>query len=975
MADKSVRVVLSASTSGFIAEVRRAGAAVREVNAEMGKASQTQAWRGASTALIGLGAAAVGAAGLAVKAFADFDAQMSAVKATGSEAAGSIDELRAAALKAGADTKYSATEAAAGIESLLKAGVSVSDVLGGGLDGALSLAASGNLNVADSAEVAATAMTQFGLSGNKVGHIADLLAAGAGKAQGEVSDLAAALKQSGLVAAGAGLSIEETTGTLAAFASAGLIGSDAGTSFKTMLQRLQNPSKEAATAMRELGINAYDAQGNFVSMADLAGQLQGSMKDLAPAQRDAALATIFGSDAIRAANVLYQQGAEGISRWTKEVNEAGFAQRMAGEKMNNLKGDLEQLRGSIETLMVRAGEGANGPLRSLVQQMTELVNVAGRHQGAAQEIMTTVAALGGFALVVGGVMKTITAYHEFKLAADALALSMPRASAALDRAGAALQEHGRSAARGATGLLALAAAAVIVSKQFYEVTPAVTSVNDEVVKLTRALDAGKSINFNSFFQESTSLGETADQVSTLTEAYNHLFKLEGVDAFNSKMDTAIGRFLGITTASDVTRTSLDNLDKTLVGMDASHATAAFRQITDTLTRQGATTEQIAQMFPEYTKKVQDAASANGQAVTGVEALKNSLDKSQASAASAAEGHKALAEAIREASNAALAASGSAIGYEAAVDAATEAVKKNGRNLDISTEAGRNNRSALDSVAASALTMRDAMMKNGASTAEVTAKTQAARDQFVSVAQKMGMSAQQANELANQYGLIPGAVQTLVTAPGAVNSKMDVAGFLSALSQVPPSKRAEVLSAFERGGVDAALAAFASVRDKTVTITTRQVTVYYTQNASGGTTIGGGTMTGLSNANGSIVEYYANGGIRRENHIAMIAPAGSWRMWAEPETGGEAYIPLSVNKRKRSLDIWRETGRRLGVAGFADGGFSQAPSYVSPQVNVGGSNTNVYVTSPITGEWVRAEARVVVQDEVGSLAVAQRRARL
>lgn len=964
MADKSVRVVLSASTSGFVAEVRRAGAAVREVNAEMGKASQTQAWRGASTALIGLGAAAVGAAGLAVRAFTDFDAQMSSVKATGAEAAGSIDELRAAALKAGADTKYSATEAAAGIESLLKAGVSVSDVLGGGLDGALSLAASGNLNVADSAEVAATAMTQFGLSGNKVGHIADLLAAGAGKAQGEVSDLAAALKQSGLVAAGAGLSIEETTGTLSAFASAGLIGSDAGTSFKTMLQRLQNPSKEAATTMRELGINAYDAQGNFVSMADLAGQLQGSMKDLAPAQRDAALATIFGSDAIRAANVLYQQGAEGISRWTKAVDEQGYASQVAATKMDNLKGDLEQLGGSLETLAIQAGEGANGPLRSLVQQMTELVNVAGRHQGAAQGILATVAALGGLALVVGGVMKAVTAFQEFKLASEALATSMPRTAAAMDKA------------RVAGASLALALAAVSLALKGLEHSAPTGSIGDAQTALERLSKSaqGASVDLNKMFQDASGGWGSTDLISGVNDLDSALNRVANNTA-GDKLQSVLYPILGQKTELSYLTDQFGKLDQALTKMDGSQAARAFDQIKEAAARQGVSVDQLAALFPEYTAKLQEAARAQGESVTSSEALKNSLDKSQASAASAAEGHKALAEAIREASNAALAASGSAIGYEAAVDAATEAVKKNGRNLDISTEAGRSNRSALDSVAASALTMRDAMIKNGASTAEVTAKTQAARDQFVSVAQKMGMSAQQANELANQYGLIPGAVQTLVTAPGAVNSKMDVAGFLNALIQVPPSKRTEVLSAFERGGVDEAKAAIASVRDKTVTITTRQVTVYYTQNAGGGTTIGGGTMTGLSNANGSIVEYYANGGIRRENHIAMIAPAGSWRMWAEPETGGEAYIPLSANKRKRSLDIWRETGRRLGVAGFADGGFSQAPSYSSPQVNVGGSNTTVYVTSPITGEWVRAEARVVVQDEVGSLAVAQRRARL
>ena len=194
---------------------------------------------------------------------------MSNVAAATHETTGNMELLRAAALKAGADTAFSASEAADGIEALAKAGVSTADILNGGLTGALDLAAAGNIEVGDAAEIAATALTQFRLSGEQIPHVADLLAAGAGKAQGDVADLGQALKQSGLVASQMGLSIEDTTGSLAAFASAGLIGSDAGTSFKAMLQRLANPLGQGKKAMDELGISAYDAQGNFVGITSV----------------------------------------------------------------------------------------------------------------------------------------------------------------------------------------------------------------------------------------------------------------------------------------------------------------------------------------------------------------------------------------------------------------------------------------------------------------------------------------------------------------------------------------------------------------------------------------------------------------------------------------------------------------------------------------------------------------------------------
>lgn len=60
-----------------------------------------------------------------------------------------------------------------------------------------------------------------------------------------------------------------------------------------------------------------------------------------------------------------------------------------------------------------------------------------------------------------------------------------------------------------------------------------------------------------------------------------------------------------------------------------------------------------------------------------------------------------------------------------------------------------------------------------------------------------------------------------------------------------------------------------------------------------------------------LEAYANGGRRGENHVAQIAPAGAWRVWAEPETGGEAYIPLAESKRGRSMAILDEVAGRFG----------------------------------------------------------------
>src|SRR5690606_2602170 len=241
--------------------------------------------------------------------------------------------------------------------------------------------------------------TQFRLSGSEVPRVADLLAAAAGKAQGGVRDLSYALSQSGLVASQVGLTIEETTGTLAAFASAGLLGSDAGTSFRTMLQRLVSPSDVAARKMQELGIRAFDAQGRFVGMEKFAGSLREALSDLTDEQRNAALSVIFGSDAIRAASVIYDQGERGIRDWIRAVDEQGFAAETAAAKTDNLLGDVERLTGSLETLAIESSTGASAGLRTIVQAADNVVQSISQIPPPIQSAAVGIAGVAGAALL------------------------------------------------------------------------------------------------------------------------------------------------------------------------------------------------------------------------------------------------------------------------------------------------------------------------------------------------------------------------------------------------------------------------------------------------------------------------------------------------------------------------------------------------------------------------------------------------
>jgi len=409
MADRTVKVTLTAQVAGYIAGMEQARSKTETVSKEAQQKLQKQGEAFTAMGAIAMRAGAIAAAGiaLAVARFAEFDEAISQVQAATQESTANMNLLRDAALEAGASTVFTATEAAHAIEELGKAGLTTAEILEGGLDGALTLAAAGGLEVADAAAIAAISLKQFGLEGSDIPHVADLLAAGAGKAVGSVDDLSAALNQAGLIANAAGFSIEDTTGVLAAFADAGLLGSDAGTSLKTAIISLQAPSEKAKKAMADYGLEFYNSSGQMKSFEEIAGQLESKLGGLTDEQRNSTLATIFGTDAIRSANVLYTQGAAGIKKYVDQTNESGYAARVAADRLNNLSGDVEKLGGAFDTALIKQGSVANDSLRTLTQSATFLVDAAAGMPEPLQAVGLTLTAVAAATLLSGGAALTV----------------------------------------------------------------------------------------------------------------------------------------------------------------------------------------------------------------------------------------------------------------------------------------------------------------------------------------------------------------------------------------------------------------------------------------------------------------------------------------------------------------------------------------------------------------------------------------
>ena len=285
-----------------------------------------------------------------------------------------MEGLRKLALDLGASTKFSANEAGAAMVELAKGGLTEAQIQGGALAAAMDLAAAGGLSLSDAANTTVQAMGAFNLSADDSARIANALSGAANASSADVSDLTMALSQCSAQASTVGWSIEDTTAALALFADAGVTGSDAGTSLKTMLQRLAAPTDKAADLIEELGINVRDSQGNFKPLEEVAGELRTAFEKLSPAERDAALMTIFGSDASRAASIIIGSTSDTVKKYTDATNDSSAASEMAAAQQSDLSRAMEEMGGAIETAQIALGQALAPAIMAVAKLIQRLAD-------------------------------------------------------------------------------------------------------------------------------------------------------------------------------------------------------------------------------------------------------------------------------------------------------------------------------------------------------------------------------------------------------------------------------------------------------------------------------------------------------------------------------------------------------------------------------------------------------------------------
>ena len=818
-------------------------------------------------------------AAVAVKKSAEFEQAMSNVAATGEDATQSFDALREAALEAGASTVFSATESANAIEEMAKAGVSAEDILSGGLTGALDLAAAGGLGVAQAAETAATALQMFGLKGTDMAHVADLLAAGAGKAMGDVSDLSAALAQGGLVAAATGLSIEETTAALAAFASQGLLGSDAGTSLKAMLQRLTPQSAEAAAKFEELGISAYDANGEFVGLEKFAGQLETAMKDLSPEARNAAMSVMFGSDAVRAANILYKEGAEGIKGWITAVDDQGYAAETAAKRLDNLKGDWEAFTGALDTAFITIGDGANGPLRDFVQMLTDLVDGFNDLPDWAQQLIIVTGAVAGLA---GGAAFAIPKLLAFKDSVIDTFTALGKMS---------WIGGGVTLALGAvlTAVVSLAGEHAAAERKADSYAATLEAGTRRITDATRDMIAENLSAKDSFlWVEHDSVLESAEKLGISLELVQKA--AEGNAAAIRELDKQLQPYLN-------SNNELEN--------SAARVAVGVKGEADSLERAAEKAELKEKATKNLTGANEDAAV---EAMTAGEAY-----VAEAKAVEDLERElSTLIETFNKANGVNQDAISQNIKYQDTLREAQEHIDniRNGvdgfaASTDLSTEAGSRNMEMLVELAQNSWSAAEAQRQADGDTAAFNQRLIEGRQALIDTAIEMGWTAEEATALADSIFAIPDQHETEILADTAA-AKNQVIDFADTVRDVPGSRvtTMSALTDVARQGVRSLIDEIAQVKSKTVTITANRALNFIGS-------LGEPNFQGGMYSNG--VQEFAQGGFPSGIYDGVN---GGIHKFAEREKGvdWEAYISGRAADRDRNIGIAFESLRRMGVNG-------------------------------------------------------------
>lgn len=356
----------------FFDKSAKAGDKMTALSSAMGKVGSTLT-KTVTLPLVGLGT-------LSVKTAATFESAMSQVQATmgltadstselNGQTVNTMDALSSLAKQMGAETKFSATEAAAAINNMAMAGYNVNEIYGA-LPEVLNLASAGALDLDYATQLAANGLNVMGYGTDRLSELSNKLAVTASSAYGSVSDFGEGLLVAGGAAKSANLDFTDIFTALGILGDAGISASEGGTKLRNVILSLYAPTDVAAEELNTLGIQTKDADGNVRNFQDVLKDLSGALDGLSESDRLNAINTIFNKADIAGVNALLSNCTDRWDELSSTIDNAGDAAgQMSDTQLNNLNGQLTILKSGLEGLAIAFGEA----LLPLVKDVTAFI--------------------------------------------------------------------------------------------------------------------------------------------------------------------------------------------------------------------------------------------------------------------------------------------------------------------------------------------------------------------------------------------------------------------------------------------------------------------------------------------------------------------------------------------------------------------------------------------------------------------------
>lgn len=362
------------------------------------------------TTAVSLPLLAVGAG--AIKTAADFEAGMSKVAALSGATGDDLKMLEEEAKRMGATTKYSATESADALSYMALAGWDA-EQMAAGLEPSLKLAGASGMQLAECTDIVTDTMSMFGMKASEATKMTDMLAYAQANSNTDVQQLGEALKYCGASANAMGYDLADTTALLGTFADQGLKGSSAGTTLNAMFRDMKKNAEDGKIAIGDKNVAIVDANGNYRDMTDILADVQKATEGMTQAERDMALSSIWGTEALKGVNMAFEAGVPKIREFEDGIRKSdGAASDMYDTMQNNLKGAIDNMKSAFEGVMITIGERLIPIFQNVVDGITNMLTWFNNLNPTIQNVIIGVggflAILGPLLIIIGNIIIFIT---------------------------------------------------------------------------------------------------------------------------------------------------------------------------------------------------------------------------------------------------------------------------------------------------------------------------------------------------------------------------------------------------------------------------------------------------------------------------------------------------------------------------------------------------------------------------------------